>query len=125
MIALPQIDAVIISDLVYNRVHPWIAEGRSQDWLQALKTAKSKLAGATTLYAGHGAAGPTAIIEEQAAYITAVRDLVAQALKSEGRVLDDGKASISQRISDLYPNWPLAMLIGMNIDGIASELSAN
>ncbi len=38
-IGLPQIDAVIISDLVYNRVHPWLAEGRSDPWLKALAKA--------------------------------------------------------------------------------------
>jgi len=124
MIGLPQIDAVIISDLVYNRVHPWIAEGRSSLWLKALQTAKARLAGASTLFAGHGAAGTPAIISEQASYITAVRELVASLIKNEGRLSDTGRVALIDRIGALYPGWPLAMIIGMNVDGVAAELAS-
>lgn len=125
MVSLPQIDAVIISDLVYNGVHPWIAEGRSKSWLQALETAKNKLAGATTLHAGHGAAGPPAIIDEQASYIASFRELVQRAIKAEGRISEASKADLIAKLSARYPGWPLAMIIGMNIDGVAAELASN
>lgn len=124
MIGLPQIDAVIISDLVYNRVHPWLAEGRSSQWLSALNKAKSKLGGAATLYAGHGMAGSPAIIEEQASYIIAIQELVAQLIKIEDCVSETGKAELVAKINALYPNWPLDMIIGMNVDGIAAELTS-
>ena len=125
MIALPQLDAVIISDLVYNQVHPWIAEGRSALWLHALNAAKGKLAGAATLFAGHGAVGDAGIIANQAAYITTMRDLVSDLTKAGGPVTDAGKQAVIEKISALYPNWPLAMLIGMNVDGVAGELRSN
>lgn len=124
MISLPQLDAVIISDLVYNQVHPWIAEGRSMQWLQALETAKGKLAGAATLHVGHGAAGSPAIIDEQASYIASIQGLVEQSIKTEGRMSDSGKANLTEKISATYPNWPLAMIVGMNIDGVAAEPGA-
>ena len=82
-IELPQIEAVIISDLVYNRVHPWLAEGRFDLWLKALAKANRCFAWAKVLYAGHGAAGSPAIINEQAAYINAVREIVASAVKDD------------------------------------------
>jgi hypothetical protein len=87
-IQLPQINAVIISDLVYNRVDPWLAEGRSDLWLAALAKAKRQFDSADVLYPGHGAAGSASIIDEQAAYINAVRDLVANALKQDPRLSD-------------------------------------
>ena len=124
MIALPQIDSVIISDLVYNRVHPWIAEGRSSKWLAALDAARGKLGGASMLYAGHGAAGTPAIIGEQASYLMAIRDAVQQAVKAEGQISESRKASMIEKISAQCPDWPLAMIIPMNIDGIAAEFAA-
>ncbi len=124
MIALLQMDAVIISDLVYNRVHPWLAEGRSLKWLAALEAAAAHTGGASALYGGHGAPGTPAIITEQAAYITTVRDLVESRLRLDGSVTDAGKMALVERIGALYPGWPLAMIIGMTVDGIAAEYSA-
>ena len=121
-IALPQIDAAIISDLVYNRVHPWLAEGRSQQWSKALTMAKGRLGGSKTIYAGHGPAGYPGIISEQESYIEAVRDLVRRTVKSEGSLTDAAKAKICENITELYPGWPLQMIIKYSVEGIASEL---
>jgi glyoxylase-like metal-dependent hydrolase (beta-lactamase superfamily II) len=121
-IELPQIDAVIISDLVYNRVHPWLAEGRSDLWLEALAKAKRRFGSANVLYAGHGAAGPPSIIEEQAAYISAVRQMVASALKEGPQLSDASKTAIQERVRAAYKNWPLEMIIDMNTVSLAGEI---
>jgi glyoxylase-like metal-dependent hydrolase (beta-lactamase superfamily II) len=120
-IEMPQIEAVIVSDLVYNRVHPWLAEGRSELWLAALDNAKRRFGSAKTLYAGHGAAGSTSIIDEQVAYINAVRDMVAKALKEDPGLSDASKAAIRQTVRAAYKNWPLEMIIDMNTASLASE----
>jgi len=120
-IELPQIDSVIISDLVYNRVHPWLAEGRSDLWLAALDAAKRRYEGAKTLYPGHGAAGPASIIEEQKAYIIAVRDMVASSLKQEPELSDATKAAIQERVRASYRDYPLEMIIDMNTASLAGE----
>ena len=123
IISLPQIDAVVLSDLVYNRVHPWLAEGRTSQWLVALDVAKRRFAGAQDFYAGHGAAGTFAIIKDQATYIEAMRGMVAQKLKAEGRLSDSDKADLVNHIRNLCPNWPLEMIIEMNLTALASEMS--
>lgn len=123
MIALPQLDAAIVSDLVYNRVHPWLAEGRSQAWLIALNAAKRRIGGADTLYAGHGPAGTAAIIDEQASYISTVRELVEREVKTQGRISDAGKTALRGSIGALYPSWPLEMIIDMNVASLAAELA--
>jgi glyoxylase-like metal-dependent hydrolase (beta-lactamase superfamily II) len=120
-IEMPQIEAVIVSDLVYNRVHPWLAEGRSELWLAALDNAKRRFGSAKTLYAGHGAAGSTSIIDEQVAYINAVREMVAKALKEDPGLSDASKAAIRQTVRAAYKNWPLEMIIDMNTASLASE----
>ncbi len=120
-IALPQIDAVVISDLVYNRVHPWLAEGRSGLWLAALSSARDKFGEANVLYAGHGVAGPTSIMNEQADYINTVREIVADSLEG-GALADSAKAKAGQRVRSLYPDYPLEAIIDLNLDCIAKEL---
>jgi glyoxylase-like metal-dependent hydrolase (beta-lactamase superfamily II) len=120
-IELPQIDAVIISDLVYNRVHPWLAEGRSDLWLAALAKAKQRFGSAKVLYAGHGGDGPTSIIDEQADYITAVRDMVLGALNEEPELSEASKAAVQQQVRVAYKNWPLEMIIDMNTTSLAGE----
>jgi hypothetical protein len=91
-------------------------------WLQALKTAKAKLPAASTLFEGHCAAGSAEIIGERESYIATVRQLVGTLIKAEAQVSDAGKAALIDKISGLYPNWPLAMIIGMNIDGVAAHV---
>lgn len=122
MIALPQIDAAIVSDLVYNRVHPWLAEGRSRRWLSALDNAKAKLNGAHTLYAGHGPAGGPEILQEQASYIRTMQGLAEQAVRAEGQLTDASKAKLREKVIALYPNWPLEMIIEMNLAALAAEI---
>ena len=123
-IELPQIDSVIISDLVYNRVHPWLAEGRSELWLVALAEAKRRFSSSNVLYAGHGAAGPPTIIEDQAAYINGVRDVVAKAMRDDPVLSDATKASVRQTILAGRQNWPLEMVVEMNTEGLANEIRA-
>jgi glyoxylase-like metal-dependent hydrolase (beta-lactamase superfamily II) len=123
MIALPQIDAVIVSDLVYNHVHPWLAEGRTLKWLEALDLAKQRFAGASTFFAGHGPVGTIEMIDNQATYITTVRELVASKLKTEESLSEKGKMEVLDRIRNLYPHWPLEMIIDMNIAALAAELA--
>jgi glyoxylase-like metal-dependent hydrolase (beta-lactamase superfamily II) len=124
-IELPQIDAVIISDLVYNRVHPWLAEGRSDLWLEALAKANRRFGSAKILYAGHGPAGSPSIIDEQAAYINMAKETVARAMKEDPELSDTSKSAIQQRMRSAYKNWPLEMIIDMNTASLADEIRSH
>jgi hypothetical protein len=112
---------VIISDLVYNRVHPWLAEGCSDLWLAALDAAKRRYETAKILYPGHGAAGPASIIDEQKAYIIAVRDMVGSSLKQQPELSDATKAAIQQKVRAAYKDFPLEMIIDLNTASLAAE----
>lgn len=120
-IQLPQIDSVIISDLVYNRVHPWLAEGRSDLWLAALDEASNRYEAAEVLYPGHGSAGPTSIIDEQKAYIIAVRGMIATSMKQDPELSDATKAAIRERVRARYQDYPLEAIIDMNTASLSSE----
>lgn len=66
IIYLPQIKTLIASDLVYNKVHPWLAESRSQAWLDQIQVVKANYKDAQTVFAGHGTDGELSILDEQA-----------------------------------------------------------
>jgi glyoxylase-like metal-dependent hydrolase (beta-lactamase superfamily II) len=119
--ALPQIDTVIISDLVYNRVHPWLAEGRAARWLSALDEAHSPFGAAARLLPGHGPAGGPQLLQEQATYIAAMQDAVAAAQAGPNGALDDAaRDSIRTRMNTLFPGFGLPNLIDLNADALAA-----
>jgi glyoxylase-like metal-dependent hydrolase (beta-lactamase superfamily II) len=120
VIWFPQNKQLIVSDLVYNRIHPWLAEGRSESWLKQLELVKQRYKDAQMVYAGHGAAGTLALLEEQAGYIRVFRDLVFGAVKN-GQVSKDDKKRITDQLKLLYPAYPMEGLIAYNIDGVAGE----
>jgi len=124
VVHLPQSSQLIASDLLYHRVHPWLAEGRTREWLDQLGTVRARYATVKTVYAGHGKAGGLDALTQQAEYLTAFRDLVRTNVVDLNQATAEEKARITDRILQRYPNYPLQMLIGMNIDGVAKELAA-
>jgi glyoxylase-like metal-dependent hydrolase (beta-lactamase superfamily II) len=112
---------LIASDLLYHKVHPWLAESRSQGWIDQIDYVKKTYAEAKIVYAGHGAAGTLATLDEQLEYISFFRELVNNHLSNQG-IADGAKAQLKQIMQNRYPGYPLEFLIEMNIDGVAKEL---
>jgi glyoxylase-like metal-dependent hydrolase (beta-lactamase superfamily II) len=121
-IALPALDAVIASDILYNRVHPWLVEGRSGLWLAALAKAKSRFAGARRFFAGHGSAGGPDALEVLERYILDFRTLVAESL-ANGPLDEAQTQAIASRMASNHPGWPLEMVVAMSVPGLAAELA--
>jgi hypothetical protein len=86
-----------------------------------LAKANRSFAPATVLYAGHGAAGSPSIINEQAAYINAVREIVVSAVNEDPELSDTSRAAIQRRVRAAYKDWPLEMIIDMNTTSLAGE----
>jgi glyoxylase-like metal-dependent hydrolase (beta-lactamase superfamily II) len=53
-IYLPEQRQLIASDLVYYRVHPWLAEGRSHQWIEQLNLVKERYPKTVQMFNGHG-----------------------------------------------------------------------
>ncbi|MEB3213707.1 MAG: hypothetical protein VKL39_20330 [Leptolyngbyaceae bacterium] len=113
---------MIASDLLYHKVHPWLAEGRSQAWLEQLDYVKSTYAEAEIIFAGHGAESNLQALDEQREYIHFFQNTVGSHLTSNGEWVNDAKAQIKQIMQNRYPGYPLEFLIEMNIDGVAKEI---
>jgi glyoxylase-like metal-dependent hydrolase (beta-lactamase superfamily II) len=118
----PALHAVFVGDLIYNHVHPWLAEGRSAQWLAQLDRLAGDVPADWTLYPGHGASGGVTVIDAQRRYITELRAATQAQLRPAGLAPDSAKG-IVEGIRARYPGWPLEMLIPMNVEAVAKELS--
>jgi glyoxylase-like metal-dependent hydrolase (beta-lactamase superfamily II) len=122
VIYLPSTKALIASDLLYHKVHPWLAEGRSTAWVEQIEYVKNTYSAAEIVYAGHGSEGNLDALDGQREYIQFFYQLVRDRITSDGALVDDAKAHIKETMQTRYPNYPLEFLIEMNIDGIVNEL---
>jgi glyoxylase-like metal-dependent hydrolase (beta-lactamase superfamily II) len=112
-----------VGDVVMNRTHPWLAEGRSAQWLTSLKLAESKMGGVTTVYPGHGVAGDLSMLAWQASYLEAYRAAVKEISKGKPSLDATGKRALETRMKAFLPGAPLEALIAMSADAIAAELA--
>lgn len=120
---VPKLRAAFVGDLIYNQVHPWLAEGRSLQWLKQLDRLEKEVSADWTVYPGHGAAGGVTLIDAQRRYITEFRATI-QAQRVPAGLDADASNRIVEEVSARYPKWPLEMLIPINAGAIAKELES-
>jgi glyoxylase-like metal-dependent hydrolase (beta-lactamase superfamily II) len=118
----PALHAVFVGDLIYNQVHPWLAEGRSAQWLSQIDRLARDIPADWTVYPGHGPSAGVAVIDAQRQYITDFRAAVQAQLGPSGLAPDSSKR-IVEGVRARYPGWPLATLIPINAEAVAKELS--
>jgi glyoxylase-like metal-dependent hydrolase (beta-lactamase superfamily II) len=122
VILLPQVDALIASDLIYNQCHPWLAEHRSREWLDQLEIVADRFSGVKRVYPGHGPAGGPDLFAGQRDYIQAFQKLVAANVQ-DGHLSDTALATIREATMAGRSGWPLEALIDMNAQAVAEELA--
>lgn len=115
---------LIASDLLYHRVHPWMAEGRTGAWLDQIDLVTRRYANAQTVLAGHGAPGTLEDLGGQADYITHFRNLISDRLGASGTLGEQDHDEIRQVMLDRYTQWPLEFLIDFNIPAVGAEIAA-
>jgi glyoxylase-like metal-dependent hydrolase (beta-lactamase superfamily II) len=136
LIYIPSHGLLFTGDVVNNRMHPFLGEGRSSEWIEQIEYIKQKYSDAVILFPGHGQCGsPTTLLDEQLKYINTFRSLVERQMQSAAaaageeaeNITEEGKAIIKDELQRLYPGYiPVATLTNMldiNIDTIAKELS--
>jgi len=119
VIEVPEQDIAFVGDLVYCRVHPWLVEGRSLAWRNALTALRSTLGTRKMLYAGHGEPSPGSILNDQIDYM----DRFFDAVKDADLSVETQKQSIIETFKTQFPGWPLEMLVAMNLESVAAELA--
>jgi glyoxylase-like metal-dependent hydrolase (beta-lactamase superfamily II) len=130
LIYLPKQKLLFTGDVVNNRMHHALIEGRSSDWIKQLEYIGQNYSDARVLFPGHGQSGsPKALLDGQLQYINTFRSLVEQQLQLTGNITEEGKTKIKSELQKLYPNYlhvaslPLSDMLDLNIDAIAKEIS--
>ena len=123
IIHIPQADALIASDLIYNGAHPWLAEHRTCSWLRQLDDVQRRFGDISNIYAGHGPKGTGSLFDDQRRYIESFRNLVAK-LAINSSLTADAVESIVTETARGRDGWPLEGLIAMNARAVAEELAS-
>jgi glyoxylase-like metal-dependent hydrolase (beta-lactamase superfamily II) len=112
-ISMPEHGILFSSDLIYNEVHPWLAEGRSTAWLGQLTGALATHSGVQQVYPGHGVATDLVGFHAMLHYINRFQVLL--------RTLADHTA-VAAAMKKEFSDYPLEMLLDYNIPAVAKEL---
>lgn len=139
LIYLPSQKILFTGDVVNNRMIPFLAEGRTSDWIKQIEFVRQNYSDAKVLFPGHGESGsPKTLLDLQSNYIKTFRSLVEQQVQSAvevggeraANITEDGKTKIKSDLQRLYPKYmPVANLPAMldlndlNIDAVAKEIS--
>jgi glyoxylase-like metal-dependent hydrolase (beta-lactamase superfamily II) len=133
LIYLPSQKLLFTGDVVNNEMIPFLAEGRSLDWVKQLEYIIQNYSNTGILFPGHGQSGPAKILlDGQLNYINTFRSLVEQELQSAevgANLTEYGKTKIKDELQRLFPNYtPVAKLPSnidlndMNIEAIVKEI---
>jgi glyoxylase-like metal-dependent hydrolase (beta-lactamase superfamily II) len=135
LIHLPSQKILFTGDVVNNRMHPFLAEGRSSEWIKQIEYIMQNYSNAEILFPGHGQSGPPkTLLDEQLNYINTFRSLVEQQQQMQSaaevggeNITEKGKARIKSELQSIYPNYisvaTLSNMLDINIDAVAKEIS--
>lgn len=122
VLQVAQANALIVSDLVYNRCHPWLAEHRTNAWLSQLDKVEAMFPAVAHIFPGHGPVGGLELLRLQRDYILQQREAVAR--YARGGLLDDaGLQAVHAVAVEGRAGWPLEGLVAMNAAALATELT--
>jgi glyoxylase-like metal-dependent hydrolase (beta-lactamase superfamily II) len=118
---------IVASDLVGNRVTPYLLQGRTGDWLTQLERVRSRYPAGTVALPGHGTPAALGLLTaEQTDYLAQFRGLVRGELAQASALDDAARIRIAGATRALFPGWPTVVpiptLIEQNADAVAREL---
>jgi glyoxylase-like metal-dependent hydrolase (beta-lactamase superfamily II) len=112
-----------IGDLVLYRMHAYVADGHTAEWLENLDRVEAALADVAVVYPGHGEPGGLDMIAWQRAYLEHYRTAVEELAAGQSTLTDDAKAELVQRMKTFLPTDALEFLIALGADAVAAELA--
>jgi glyoxylase-like metal-dependent hydrolase (beta-lactamase superfamily II) len=113
-----------LSDLVFNGIHSYVADGHLLAWLANLSLLDRLCTGMDTVFPGHGpAAPPGGLFLEQSAYLTTLAGHVKELAAGRTELTEADKKELERRMTAYLPGAGLTFLIAMNGDPIAREIN--
>jgi glyoxylase-like metal-dependent hydrolase (beta-lactamase superfamily II) len=116
---------VFVGDLVYSRMHAYLADGFVDQWLVNLERAKRELPGEATLFMGHGepVAGGRGILEWQAAYIRRFVDVLRSAVERDGLHGEALADAVTTAMKGFLPTDDLLFLLRLSVEPMRARLA--
>ena len=114
-----------VGDLVFNGVHPYIADDHIFDWLKNLDKAQHLFGNIDIIYPGHGKPGSIDLLELQKKYLIAYSNAVKELSDGKSTLTEGAKKELTQRMEKFLPGAGLSFLIPLSADPVATELLEN
>ena len=114
--------AAFIGDVVLNRVHAYVSDGHTAQWLRNLDRVGTLVKG-IPVYPGHGDHGTAEMLDWQREYLGRYRKEVAALAKGRTSLTDAEKGTLTTLMKEQLPSDRLEFLIGLGADAVALELS--
>jgi glyoxylase-like metal-dependent hydrolase (beta-lactamase superfamily II) len=114
-----------VGDLVFNGVHPYIADDHIFDWLKNLDKAQHLFGNISIIYPGHGKPGSIDLLESQKKYLIAYSNSVKELSDGKPTLTEGAKKELTQRMEKFLPGAGLSFLIPLSADPVATELLEN
>jgi glyoxylase-like metal-dependent hydrolase (beta-lactamase superfamily II) len=108
-------------DVVYNRMHAYLADGFWREWLTLLNQLETQLPSDAVLHIGHGEPGTKTLIANQRRYIEAFADAVTA---NEDAVAEGNHAPVLHAMQQLLPTDDLLFLADLSIEPVLARLRA-
>ena len=104
---LPQEKILFAGDLVFNQMHPWLADGDPDAWQKALTCLKTLHP--NTVVPGHGLPGEVGIVDSMATYISVLKEQARAMLKNGTVGIDNAK------VPTRFRTWGLQRFYAPNL----------
>lgn len=118
------VPTAFLSDLVFNGVHSYLADGGVLAWLANLERLDELCKGMPTVFPGHGLAGsPAELVAGQRSYLLRFAGIVKELARGKRTLSEAEKQTLTERMSAALPGAGLTFLIGMSADAVAAELA--
>lgn len=112
-----------IGDVVYNRMHGYLADGHYEPWLRNLDRVRTMFGPETVFYVGHGDTASPALLDWQAGYI---RTFV-EAVEAAARAGDDADAAaqrVTGQVGAYLSGDDLLFLMQLSIEPVRALIEA-
>lgn len=112
-----------VGDVVYNRMHGYLADGHYEAWLRNLDRVRAMFTPEATFYVGHGDTASPALLDWQAGYIRTFLDAVEAAART-GQDADTAAQSVTDQVRAYLSGDDLLFLMQLSIEPIRARIEA-
>lgn len=120
-----EVDPIVpfVGDLAFSGIHSYVTDAKLLSWIINLERARRLLAGAPTIYPGHGAAGSLDLFDKEHAYLVEYGLNVKELAKGAKTLTESAKQELVDRMERYLPTKALSFLIPLGADAVAAELA--